>query len=216
MYNNPTFENPFSDHPEVEVLGQASGAKYQPQKLLEGAVNQYYDQLFEDQGYVPPDGRDTTKFNVDENGRLSLKADKNKNIVNSRTGKPLSLKTVNGYRGGGAMIRELGFPDGIPPKEGLPQQAVEALQIVSEEISDSYTQIEHVPMNEMSQVVENVRKTVENTSQTLEKILIDSGTEADYQYIRELNGLDEALQTIRGNIVVQESNRHSPKRLTPC
>ena len=77
------------------------------EKLLRGAVNDYYNALA-DQGFTPSRGRDYNKFELVD-GQLRLK-DYPDPIVNSRTGAPLAFSTVASRQGGSKAIREdLGF-----------------------------------------------------------------------------------------------------------
>ena len=115
-FDNPTFapeawEDDIGDDDALstslhdpDVDGMASdGATVQTsslqQELLQSAVDDYYNQLLQ-QDLTPALGRDPGKFELLADGPLRLKAYPNLDLVNKRTGGPLSLSTV-ASRGGG-------------------------------------------------------------------------------------------------------------------
>ena len=75
--NLPTFSTDV--WPATAVVGQGQAPLIAPtdvsqqQKLLQGAVDGYYDTLASKQGLTPALGRDTSKFELVD-GRLRLKA----------------------------------------------------------------------------------------------------------------------------------------------
>ena len=81
------------------------------QENLQSAVDDYYTALVKLEG-EPQLGRDPSNFELVD-GELRLKAYPNVKIINSRTGTPLSLKTIY-VRGGPEVVRSgrgLGFVD---------------------------------------------------------------------------------------------------------
>ena len=94
----PILRTPPADEPliipPVEQGQPGQRLDAQQQELLQTAVNDYY-QAMEDQGITPALGGDTTKFELDINGQLWLKAYPDLAIVNSKTMKPLSLNTID-------------------------------------------------------------------------------------------------------------------------
>lgn len=152
-FENPTFE-PDTDEPDFDsgppwtgtasaveppAVGQdTAGSLSQGGRLLRGAVDDYYDKL-ESRGEMPALGRDTSKF-VILGGRLELKAFAGVDIIDARTGEPLSLTTIRGRRGGGDVIRELGFLQTRRTK--MPARAVAALRAKNEELDEAGARLE--------------------------------------------------------------------------
>ncbi len=68
-------------------------------ELLGSAIDAYYIKLAET-GMTPTVGRDYSKFELNRYGKLRLRAYPNVEIVNGRTGEPLSLNTIAGRPGG--------------------------------------------------------------------------------------------------------------------
>ena len=63
-------------------------------EILRDAVNSYYDKI-EIKYSLDPIVRDYTKFIVDTDGKIHLKEHAKVNLVNKRTGSPLSFQTVS-------------------------------------------------------------------------------------------------------------------------
>lgn len=172
------------------------------QELLKTAVDDYYNQI-QKQGLTPALGRDPGKF-VLVDGRLRLKAYPNLDLINKRTGSPLALSTVAGRPGGGVAIREeLGFADWTRKKSSLPAQAVESLQTANRELGVAASSVDTVELQDLGQTATDVADTVHRLETALTDNEIDQvlGTIDDPPFdLRELRGLDRALQTIRGEL----------------
>ena len=193
--------------PGSQVVGATSATlSEQQQDLVQTAVDDYYNNL-QSEGLIPSLGRDYSKFEL-VGGRLRLKGYPGLELVNARTSKPLALTTVNSRRGGAAAIRdELGFVDWQRGRLQLPAEAVTALQTASDELGATAASVDTVEMQDLGQTATDVSKIVETafTESELNKILdtLDdsplntSGLSAN---IRELRGLDRALQTVRGEL----------------
>ena len=167
-------------------------------ELLQTAVDDYYNKL-QQQGLTPALGRDPGKFELVD-GRLRLKAYPNLDLVNKRTGSPLSLSTVAGRPGGGVAIREeLGFADWTRKKSSLPAQAVQSLQTANQELGLAATSVDAVELQDLGKSATDVADTVHRLETALTENEIDQvlGTiDAPPFDLRELRGLDRALQTI--------------------
>ena len=187
--------------PVVSVAGSTAGVQSLQHELLQTAVDDYYNALAE-QG-ITPIGRDPTKFEL-VGGRLRLKAYPHIDLVALRTGKPLSLASIAKQRGGGPAIREeLGFPDWARDKQKMSAQAAAALQEANRELGEAAAAVDTVELRDLGQAASEASDTVHRMETTL--------TDADINRIlmtiddspldlRELRGLDRALQTIRGEL----------------
>ena len=220
-----TADDPFDD-PSVDVLPVG---RRQPtstltslrQEILRTAVDEYYDAMAE-KGLTSALGRDYSKFEF-VGDRLRLRANPSVKLVNARTHKPLALSTISRQRGGGDIIRdELGFVDwrsapapAEPPK--LPAQAAAALQATRRQLGDVAGRLEHVELQDLGQVATDAAEGVRNMETTLtdtdiDEILATSDDPVDPHVedqnqiqqlgwnIRELRGLDQALQRVRGEL----------------
>ena len=185
------------------VTIQTSGTLSLQQELLQTAVDDYYNAAAE-AGLTPALGRDPGKFELVD-GRLRLKAYPNLDLVNKRTGSPLSLSTVAGRPGGGVAIREeLGFVDWTRKKSSLPAQAVQSLQTANQELGLAATSVDAVELQDLGKTATDVADTVHRLETALTDNEIDQvlGTIDDPPFdLRELRGLDRALQTNRGELI---------------
>ena len=172
------------------------------QELLQTAVDDYYNQLHQ-QGFTPSLGRDSGKFELDGAGRLWLKAYPGLDLVNKRSGRPLALSTL-ASRGGTKAIREdLGFADWAAKKSSLPAQAVEALQTTNLELGEAAAAVDSVELEDLGQTVTEVSDAIQRMETALTDTQIDEvlGMLDDPPLtLREIRGLDKALQTIRGEL----------------
>ena len=172
------------------------------QELLQTAVDDYYNAAAE-AGLTPALGRDPGKFELVD-GRLRLKAYPNLDLVNKRTGSPLSLSTVAGRPGGGVAIREeLGFADWTRKKSSLPAQAVQSLQTANRQLGEAAAAVDTVELEDLGQTVTEASNAINRVETALTDTQIDEvlGTLDDPPLtLREIRGLDKALQTIRGEL----------------
>lgn len=170
------------------------------QELIQTSVDDYYNSLAQ-RGLAPALGRDYSKFEWTTAGKLRLKASPNINLTNVQTGEPLAFATVASTRGGSYAIRnELGFVDWRSRRK-LPAKAVSALQDASVRLGDSAADVEHVELQDLGRVASDVVQTMETslTDAEIDEVL---GTMDDPPLnIREIRGLDKALQRVRGELV---------------
>ena len=171
------------------------------QELLQTAVDDYYNAAAE-AGLTPSLGRDPGKFELVD-GQIRLKAYPNLDLVNKRSGRPLALSTL-ASRGGTKAIREdLGFADWAAKKSSLPAQAVEALQTTNLELGEAAAAVDSVELEDLGQTVTEVSDAIQRMETALTDTQIDEvlGTLDDPPLtLREIRGLDKALQTIRGEL----------------
>ena len=171
------------------------------QHLLQTAVDDYYNAAAE-AGLTPSLGRDPGKFEL-VGGQIRLKAYPNLDLVNKRSGRPLALSTL-ASRGGTKAIREdLGFADWTAKKSSLPAQAVEALQTTNLELGEAAAAVDSVELEDLGQTVTEVSDPIQRMETALTDTQINEvlGTLDDPPLtLREIRGLDKALQTIRGEL----------------
>ena len=172
------------------------------QELLQTAVGDYYNQL-QRESLTPALGRDLWRFELVD-GRLRLKAYPNVEIVNKRTGGPRVLSTVANQPGGGVAIREeLGFADWARKKSSLPAKAVESLQTENQQLGEAAAAVDTVELRDLGQIATETSDAVHRmeTALTDADVNVLLGTLSDPPLnLREIRGLDKALQTIRGEL----------------
>ena len=186
----------------VTIDGTSTSATLSPrQELLQTAVDDYYNAAAE-AGLTPSLGRDPGKFEL-VGGQIRLKAYPDLDLVNKRSGRPLALSTL-ASRGGTKAIREdLGFADWAAKKSSLPTQAVEALQTTNLELGEAAAAVDSVELEDLGQTVTEVSDAIQRMETALTDTQIDEvlGTLDDPPLtLREIRGLDKALQTIRGEL----------------
>ena len=184
----------------VTVPSEAQPQSLQ-QELLQTAVDDYYNALAA-KGLTPALGRDYSTFEL-VGGRLRLKAFPSFDLTNVRTGEPLALTTIAGHRGGGDVIRQgLGFVD-WQRRPTLPAKAVSALQVADEKLGGAAAELEHIELRDLGQVATNASDAVQTVETSLTDAEIDDilGTiDEPPLNVRELRGLDQALQRVRGEL----------------
>ena len=181
-------------------------------ELLTGAVDGYYDNLGE--GY-PAAGKDYQKFEIDEKGQLRLRAHPDVDLVKGRDGKPLKLTTIAGKKGGRTIIREeLGFSNWSGRKTTLPAEAVTQIQqadgVLGEAAGGS---LEVAVVDRATHAVTEAEETVLKTINDPPLSTSDLDRSELVMRYRELQGLDKAMRTQRGELVnnlarLSELDRH--------
>ena len=186
---------------DATIDGSASGRVSLQQELVQVAVDDYYKAMAEQQEITPSVGRDTTKFTIDDRGKLRLKAYPQVNLLKP-SGEPLKLNTIAGRAGGASIIRdELGFADWTRKKPNLPAKAVSALQAANNELGATASVVESVELQDLGQVAKTVSDTVEKMETSLTEADIEAALGTMYDpplSLREIRGLDKTMQTLRG------------------
>ena len=193
-------------NPNNDVAASGQGISLE-QELIQTAVDDYYNSMAE-HGWTPALGRDTTKFELGRDGKLRLKDNPDISITNSRTRKPLALSTIAGKKGGTAAIRELGFVDWKRTDRklpNLPTQAVNTLQAASRGLVNAEVGLASESMELRD--LQAAEQSATEATQVTETALGDPNVSEILKTIddppltlRELRGLDQALQTIRGEL----------------
>ena len=172
------------------------------QELLRTAVDDYYNQL-QQQGLTPALSRDSGKFELVD-GRLRLKACPNLGLVNKRTGSPCALSTIASQPSGMIAIREeLGFADWTRQKSSLPAKAVESLQTPNRQLGEVAATVDTVELQDLGQTATETSDAVLRMETALTDADVNEllGALDDLPLnLREIRGLDRALQTIRGEL----------------
>ena len=124
------------------------------ERVLRETVDSYYDSLQQD-GFTPV-GRDYSKFEIDEDGRVRLKAYPDLRLVRISDGKPLALTTIAdrfGEGGSNLVKKELGFVEWREQQSALTEKqrkdAADALNATDEVIASS-TNLEMDQINRVS------------------------------------------------------------------
>ena len=186
----------------VTIDGTSTSATLSPrQELLQTAVDDYYNAAAE-AGLTPSLGRDPGKFEL-VGGQIRLKAYPDLDLVNKRSGRPLALSTLASRGGTKAIRKDLGFADWAAKKSSLPAQAVEALQTTNLELGEAAAAVDSVELEDLGQTVTEVSDAIQRMETALTDTQIDEvlGTLDDPPLtLREIRGLDKALQTIRGEL----------------
>lgn len=211
IYDDDSFGTTGTLTPSVRPH-DAGGLSLQ-QELLQTAVNDYYNAQAE-KGLTPALGRDYTKFELVA-GKLRLKAYPNINLTRARTAEPLALSTVAGQRGGGVAITdELGFYDWQRPRRLAPK-AVTALQRTEVELGTAAANLENIELADLGAAASasDAVRTVETSMNEVDLNEVIQTIDHPPLDMRELRGLDQALQRIRGELTnnlakLSEIDRH--------
>ena len=155
-------------------------------QLKQTAINSAYETWGIPKGVVDPND-----FVYTEKDGLRLINHLEINLTNINTKKGLALSTIAGSRGGAAVIRgELGFSDYIRPQK-ISAAALAALQKTNDDLAIVQAKIKSAPPQGLPAVASDAVKTLKTT-------LSDAPEQLP---LREIRGLDKALQTIRGELV---------------
>lgn len=180
-------------------------------ELLTGAVDGYYDDLGE--GY-PAAGKDYQKFEVDRKGQLRLRAHPGVDLV-GRSGKPLKLTSIASKKGGRTIIREeLGFSNWSGRKTTLSAEAATQIKQadgVLGEAAGGSLEVADVDRatHALTEAEETALKTINDSPLSTSDL---DRSELVMRY-RELQGLDKAMRSQRGELVnnlarLSELDRH--------
>ena len=210
-FDNPTYEDDYDDEDEVNQTFQdlTSDLPEPPQtgevitysqttRLLQDAVNDFYDKVVEKWGISKEFYRDPNQFELVD-GKLQLKDYPEVQLYNKRTGDLLALSTIKNNLGTTKtydILSKLGF-DKIDQK----LKAKAALQNIKKELNN--IDVENIPLENLGEsaaAVFNSMQEIEtsfinNDTMQFDPDQVVSGT--NYPY-RELVGFDKRLQTWEG------------------
>ena len=145
---------------------------------------------------TPEGGIDPDNFVYTEKDGLRLKKYPEIHLTNIRTKEGLAFSTIAGTRKGTAVIREeLGFTDYVRKRTFNAANRL-ALQKGSDNLEVISTEAETVEMRDLGPVAVKASSIME----TMETTLSEADAPAPLP-LREIRGLDKALQTIRGELV---------------
>lgn len=169
-------------------------------ELLTGAVDGYYDALGE--GY-PATGKDYQKFKIDEKGQLRLRAHPDVALVKGRDGKPLKLTSIAGKKGGQTIIREeLGFSNWSRRKTTLPAEAVTQIQQADGVLGEAAVgSLEVADVDRATHALTEAEDTALKTINDSPLSTADLDRSELVMRYRELQGLDKAMRSQRGELV---------------
>ena len=210
-YDNPTYKDDYDDEDEVNQTFQdlTSDLPEPPQtgevitysqttRLLQDAVNDFYDKAVEKWGISKEFYRDPNQFELVD-GKLQLKDYPEVQLYNKRTGDLLALSTIKNNLGTTKtydILSKLGF-DKIDQK----LKAKAALQNIKKELNN--IDVENIPLENLGESA----AAVFNSVQEIETSFINNDTMqfdpdqvvpgTNYPY-RELVGFDKRLQTWEG------------------
>ena len=184
---------------------------------LQSAIDDYYTKLAKLEG-EPQLGRDPSNFELVD-GELRLKAYPNARIINSRTKAPLTLKTIYTRSGGSDVIKSgngLGFIDWqyTATRRRLPSP----IQAQFEKVADEANAAAETDDHSLNEFIDRVISGVDGAAAAFPTgvDIVAQTTETlppDLLPLREIQGLNESLKTIRGVKAVQESKKVSLQQL---
>ena len=185
-----------SSLPELSGAGLPSLRVRANVELLRGAVDTYYNTLEKEQGVVVK-GRDYPNLGSDD--KIHLKKFPKVSLVNIRDGKPLAFNTIYSRLSGiskSDLQNLLGYSHDT--KIRLRHQEALALLGTDRGLGDAAAAAESVPLQDMGGVATDAIDSV----QTMETRFTEGGIDDSGGFpLRELRGLNQALQRIRGELV---------------
>ena len=165
--------------------------------ILRDAVDVYYDALNRKFG-IKPMIRDYTKFSVDSNGKIHLIEYPHVDIINIKTGEPLAFGTVVNRLPHGVGVSNLMDQLGLPQPRPRGPQAAAVFQGALRALRDTAAEVETIPLKDLG----GVATVAIDRVQTLETSFIEGGMDDSGGFpLRDLRGLDAALQRTRGELV---------------
>ena len=162
-------------------------------QVRQTAIDTVYKKWGINAGGAPSGGGFPDNFVYTEKDGLRLKNYPNIRLINTFNDEPLALSTIAKNIGVKAVREELGFAEyGFK----LPAEVTTAMQKSSDNLGALSTKAGTAKTRELSAIAEEASDTVK----TMETTLSEAG-ESEQLSLREIRGLDKALQTIRGELV---------------
>jgi len=159
-------------------------------ELLKDKVNSFYESVGEVPNLVDPN-----QFKLDRDDHLFVKTDKGEVQLTYKKDptKFRQLKTIQGEMGVGGVRRYLSLSDA----KGLSSKSIKAFETAKDKIPSD----REIEMTELKKLPEMANTIVQETSFTEEQIsqIMQSVDEPPLP-LREIYGLNRALQTIRGEL----------------
>ena len=164
---------------------------------LKLAVDTYYNVLERDLKKVPI-VIEYNNFMVDSYGKLHLAKYPNVDIINKSTGNPVRFNTLYNRLSSKISKSDLENLLGFPQFKSMTPQDALALQGADRGLGDAAAAAESVPLQDMGGVATDAIDSVHS----LETSFIEGGIDDSGGFpLRELRGLNQALQRIRGELV---------------
>ena len=162
-------------------------------QVRQTAIDTVYEKWSLNAGASPSGGKFSDNFVYTEKDGLRLKNYPNIRLINIFNDEPLALSTIARNIGVKAVREELGFTE-----YGLKLSAKDttAMQKSSDNLGALSTKAGTAKTRELSAIAEEASDTVK----TMDTTLSEAG-ESEQLSLREIRGLDKALQTIRGELV---------------
>ena len=167
------------------------------EEKIRKVVDTAYKKWNDDSGGPPEGVIQYSKFRISPVGGLMLRDFPDLWLINKNTGEPRALSTIAGKTGGLAAIRDvMGYEDygkvSQKSRSGM-AAALAALQKTNDDLAIAQAKIKSLPPQDLPAAVSSAEKAI---SSIVETTLSDASLP-----LREIRGLDKALQTIRGELV---------------
>ena len=160
-------------------------------QVRQTAIDTVYKKWSLNAGASPSGGKFSDNFVYTEKDGLRLENYPNTRLINTFNDEPLALSTIAKGIGVKAVREELGFSEyglKLPVKDtAAARKANEDLSVISTEVGTVEMQDLGATAGKASSIVETMETTFSETDASLP--------------LREIRGLDKALQTIRGELV---------------
>ena len=171
------------------------------EEKIRKVVDTAYKKWNDDSGGPPEGVIQYSKFRISPVGGLMLRDFPDLWLINKNTGEPRALSTIAGKTGGLAAIRDvMGYEDygkvSQKSRSGM-AAALAALQKTNDDLAIAQAKIKSLPPQDLPTAVSSAEKAI---SSIVETTLSEAG-EPEQLPLRELRGLNKALQTIRGELV---------------
>ena len=172
------------------------------EEKIRKVVDTAYKKWNDDSGGPPEGVIQYNKFRISPVGGLMLKVFPDLWLMNKNTGEPRALSTIAGEAGGLAAIRDvMGYEDyGKVSQKSRREMAaaLPALLKTNDDLAIAQAKIKSLPPQDLPAAVSSAEKAISSIVETMETTL----SEVDASLpLREIRGLDKALQTIRGELV---------------
>ena len=167
------------------------------EEKIRKVVDTAYKKWNDDSGGPPEGVIQYSKFRISPVGGLMLRDFPDLWLINKNTGEPRALSTIAGKAGGLAAIRDvMGYEDyGKVSQKSRHEMAaaLAALLKTNDDLAIAQAKIKSLPPQDLPAAVSSAEKAI---SSIVETTLSDASLP-----LREIRGLDKALQTIRGELV---------------